>query len=89
MSHITITHSVGNMETWLAGAADRAALFKTFCTGHRIYRLPDQPKVALVLENVDMAKFQAALGQPGTAAAMQKHTVLQPVEIFVEIDGGR
>jgi hypothetical protein len=43
----------------------------------------------VVWENVDMAKLQTALAQPGTAVAMTKHTVIQPVEVFVEVEGGR
>jgi hypothetical protein len=45
--------------------------------------------VSVVWENVDMAKLQTALAQPGTAVAMTKHTVIQPVEVFVEVEGGR
>jgi len=89
MPNVTITHSVSNMETWLAGGAERTGLFKTFSTGYRIYRLADKARVALVLENVDMAKFGAVMKDAATAAAMEKHAVVQPVEVFVEIDGGR
>jgi hypothetical protein len=89
MPNVILTHAVGNMETWLAGGADRAGGFKAFCTGHRVYRLADQAKVALVLENVDMAKLGALMQQPDVAAMAAKHTVIQPVEMFVEIEGAR
>jgi len=89
MPNVIGTHAVGNIETWLAGGEERAAIFKTFCTGYRIYRHRDQAKVSVVWENVDMAKLQTALAQPGTAVAMTKHTVIQPVEVFVEVEGGR
>jgi len=89
MPNVVLTHAVGNMETWLAGGADRAGVFKAFCTGYRVYRLADRAKVALVLENVDMAKLGAAMQQPDVMAAAAKHTVIQPIEMFVETDGAR
>lgn len=77
------------MDTWLAGGSERAALFKTFCSAYRIYRQPNQAKVAIVWENADMAKLQAVLSQPETEKAKAKHTVIDPIEVYVEVEGGR
>ena len=77
------------MDAWLAGGSERAALFKTFCSGYRIYHQPNGAKVSIVWENADMAKLQAALSQPETEKAKAKHTVIDPIEVYVEIEGGR
>ena len=89
MPRVIATHAVGNIETWLAGGAERAEIFKQFSSGYRIYRHPSGSKVAIVWENADMAKLEAALSHPDTEKAKAKHTVKEPIEIFVEVEGGR
>jgi hypothetical protein len=89
MPRVIATHGVGNMETWLAGGADRAEIFKGFSSGYRIYRHPKENRVAIVWENADMAKLEAALSSPETEKAKAKHTVREPVDIYVEVEGGR
>ena len=89
MASVIATHAVGNMEIWLAGGEERAAVFRSFCSGYRIYRHRDQAKVSLIWEDVDMAKLEAALRHPDTAKAKEKHTVIDPIEIYVEVEGGR
>jgi hypothetical protein len=88
MPNVIATHAVGNMEMWLAGGEERAALFKTFCASYRIYRHSDQPKVSIVWENVDMAKFEAVLSHPDAAKAEAKNTVIRPIDVYVEILDG-
>jgi hypothetical protein len=88
MSNAIAVHAVGNLNTWL-GNDTRPGLFKQFCSGYRLYRMPDQAKVAIVYENVDMAKLQRLLGTPEIEAAKKKDTVLDPIELFVELDGAR
>jgi hypothetical protein len=88
MSNALAVHAVGNLDTWL-GKDNRPGLFKQFCSGYRLYRLPDQAKVAIVWENVDMAKLQRILGTPEVAAAKKADTVLDPIELFVELEGAR
>ena len=89
MPRVVATHPVGNMETWLAGGEERAEIFKQFCSGYRIYRRPTENKVALVWENADLEKLEAVLTHPDTEKAKAEHTVLEPVEMYVEIEGGR
>ena len=83
------THGVGNMETWLAGGAERAEIFKQFSSGYRIYRHPKDNKVAIVWENADLPKLEAALAHPDTEKAKAKHTVREPIDVYVEVEGGR
>ena len=89
MPRIIATHAVGNMETWLAGGSERAEIFKQFSTGYRIYRQPNGDKVAIVWENADAKKLEMALKHPETEKAKARHTVKDPVEIFVEVEGGK
>lgn len=89
MPRVIIAHSVGNMDTWLAGGEDRKEIFKKFCSSYRVYRQPKENKVALVLENVDMQKLEATLADPASDKAKAKHTVREPGEMYVEVEGGR
>ncbi len=89
MPNVIATHAVGDMETWLAGGTERDSLFKVFCSGYRIYRHAEQPKVSIVWENVDMKKFEQVLSHPDAAEAERRNTVIRPIDIFFEISGGR
>ena len=89
MTTVVVTHAVGNMETWLAGGESRKALFANFCSGHRIFKHVDGKRVSIVCENVDLAKMEATLGAPETAAEKAKHTVIDPVDVYVEVEGGK
>jgi len=89
MPRVIATHPVGNMETWLAGGAERAEIFKQFCSGYRVYRSPKDSKVAIVWENADLPKLEAALAHPETEKAKARHTVREPIDLFVEVEGAR
>jgi hypothetical protein len=77
------------MDTWLAGGAERAELFKQFAASYRIYRHATENRVAIVWKNADLQKLQTVLSHPDTEKAKSKHTVLEPVDIYVEVEGGR
>ena len=89
MPRVIATHAVGNMDTWLAGGAERAEIFKQFSSGYRIYRHSKDSRVAIVWENADVKKLEAALSHPDTEKAKAKHTVRDPIDVFVEVEGGR
>jgi hypothetical protein len=61
MTTVVVTHAVGNMDTWLRGGANRQAVFKAFCSSHRIFRHPEANRVSSVCENVDLDKMKATL----------------------------
>ena len=88
MSNVIAVHAVGNLDTWLR-EDNRPGLFKQFCSGYRLYRLPDQAKVAVVWENVDMAKLKKVLASAEAEAAKKADTVLDTIELFVELQGAR
>ena len=88
MATVVATHAVGNMDTWLAGGADRKALFADFCKSHRIFTHPEKVEVAIVFEDVDLAKMPEVMARPETAASKARHTVVDPVQLYIEIEGG-
>ncbi len=89
MPRVIATHAVGNMDTWLAGGGERTEIFKQFCSAYRIYRHAKENKVALVWENADLQKLEAALAHPDTEKVKSRHTVREPIDIYVEVEGGR
>jgi len=90
MTAVVVTHAVGNIDTWLKGGADRKELFAKFCSSYRIFRHPDEAsRVSIVCENVDLAKLKATMETAETNAAKAKHTVIDPIEIYIEVDGGK
>ena len=42
----------------------------------------------LACENVDLAKWKGAMDTAEIKALMAKHTVIDPVEVYLEVDGG-
>jgi hypothetical protein len=86
---VIATHAVGNIDTWLKGGEERTAIFKNFCRSYRVFRYPNQAKVSLVFEDVDMAKMEAGLKDPSVAALKTKHTVIEPIEVQVELANTR
>ena len=88
MPTVVATHAVGDMDRWLAGGKERAELFKQFCSGYRIYRHPKENRIALVWENADLQQLQLVLARPEAEKAKTRHTVLEPIEIYVEVEGG-
>jgi hypothetical protein len=89
MARVTITHGVGNMDVWLKGGADRERLFAPFCSSYRIFKHMDSNRVAIVSEGVDLAKMQAAMSSPEVEAGKKAHTVLEPLDVYIEIEGGK
>jgi hypothetical protein len=89
MTTVVVTHAVGNMNTWLASENNRKALFPKFCSNYRIFKHMDKTRVSIVFENVDLEKMKALLSSPEAAAAKAKDTVIDPIEVYVEVDGGK
>ena len=88
MTSVVAAHAVGDMEKWLSGGDERKALFESFCSGYRIFKHPSKNQVCIVFGDVDLEKMQAVMTAPETAARKAAHTVIDPIEIYVEVDGG-
>jgi hypothetical protein len=89
MTTVVATHAVGNMDTWLRGGNNRKAVFANFCSSYRIFKHAEANRVSIVFENVDLAKMKATLSTPETAAAKAKDTVIDPIDIYIEVEGGK
>jgi hypothetical protein len=89
MPRVIATHAVGNMETWLAGGGARDEIFKQFCSAYRIYRSPTENRVAIVWDNTDLEKMESVLKRPESEKAKARHTVVEPIDIYIEVEGGR
>ena len=89
MTTVVITHAVGNVDTWLKGGEERTALFSNYCSNHRIFRQEGTNRVSIVCDNVDLAKMKAAMDSPEIAEGKAKHTVIDPLEVYIEVAGGK
>ena len=89
MTTVVVTHAVGDMDTWLGGGDERKALFANFSSSYRIFRHTDANLVSIVWENADLDKMKAALSSSETEAAKAAHTVIDPIEIYIEVEGGK
>jgi len=89
MTTVVVTHAVGDMDTWLGGGDQRKALFASFSSSYRIFKhAENKDQVSIVWEGVDLEKMQAVLGSADASASKARHTVIDPVEIYIEVDGG-
>ncbi len=88
MTTVVATHAVGDMDTWLAGGSERQELFKGFSSGYRIFRHAEKNEVSIVLEGVDLEKMKATLESSEAANAKARHTVIEPVDVYVEVKDG-
>ena len=88
MTTVVASHAVGDMKTWLSGGDERKKLFKDFCSSYRIFKHASKNQVCLVWKDVDLEKMKAMMSSPETAARKAKHTVIDPIEMYIEIDGG-
>ena len=88
MTTVVATHLVERMDQWLKGK-DREKLFPTFSSSYRLFKHADGKRVAIVWEGVDLGKMEATLGSPEGTAAKTADTVVDPIEVFIEIEGGK
>jgi hypothetical protein len=89
MTTVVATHAVGSMDTWLRGGDHRKAVFAKFCSSYRIFKHADANRVSIVCEDVDLAKMKATLSSAETAKAKAADTVIDPVDIYIEVAGGK
>ena len=62
-------------------------MFAKLCSNHRIFKHAEGNRVSIVCENVDLAKMQATLGSPETAKAKAADTVIDPIDLYIEVAG--
>ena len=89
MHNVVATHPVGNMEAWLAGGAERAKLFAPLCKSYRVFLHPNQQRISINFEGLDLAAFQVMMQATESKAAQERHTVLEPIDMYLESERAR
>jgi hypothetical protein len=87
MPTVVITHAVKDVETWLKGKEERAALFGLFATNVTDHVAMDgSNNVAITADVHDMAGTQAVMASPSPeqAAAGERHGVIAPILVHIE-----
>jgi hypothetical protein len=87
MPKIVITHAVVDIERWLKGKAERAAVVGAYATNVTDHVAMDgSNNIAVTADVHDMAGAQAMMTSPSPedAAAMERHGVIPPLTVYVE-----
>jgi hypothetical protein len=87
MPRLVVTHSVVDIEQWLAGKAERAELIGKYATNVTDYVAADgSNSVAITADIHDMAGLQALMASPSPedVAAEQRHGVIPPMTTYIE-----
>ncbi len=87
MPKIVITHAVVDVERWLKGKAERAAVVSRYATNVTDHVAMDgSTNIAITADVHDLAGAQAMMASPSPedAAAMERHGVLPPLTVYVE-----
>lgn len=83
---IVVRHKVGDINTWLKGHEDRVRIFAPAVSSFKTFQDQDHPNsVILVMEVTDMEKLGAILSDPKTQQAKDKHTVLEPITMSMQV----
>lgn len=87
MTTVIGRHKVGNFETWLKGHEDRVRIFSPAVSGFKTFQdTDDSNSIALVMEVTDMEKFEAIMKDPNTQSLKDKHTVIEPIHISIQVE---
>ena len=86
MATIVIRHKVGNFDTWLSGHQDRINSFTPLVTSFKTFQDANDPNsIAMVMEVTDLAKLSEMVNDPALKPFKDKHTVIEPISVYVEV----
>ena len=86
MATVIVRHQVGDFDTWLKGHTDRVTVFSPFIKSIKTFRDPGDPNsIAMILEVTDMEKMNAIMNDPSVQPYKDKHTVLDPITVYLEV----
>jgi len=86
MATIVIRHKVGNFDTWLSGHQDRINVFTPLVTSFKTFQDANDPNsIAMVMEVTDLEKLGKMINDPAIQHFKDKHTVIDPISIYVEV----
>lgn len=87
MTTVVLSHAVGDMEQWLKGGSNRKPNFDQFCESYTLLRHAEGDRVSIVCTGTDIEKMKQVLGSAAAAKAKEADTVLDPIDVYVEIPG--
>jgi hypothetical protein len=86
MPTLIVRHKVGDFATWLEGHEERKALFASAVSSFKTFQDQEDPdSVLMVLEVVSMEKVSELLNDPKFQAVKDKHTVLPPIVVSLQV----
>ncbi|MBK9697504.1 MAG: hypothetical protein IPO80_09025 [Propionibacteriaceae bacterium] len=87
MPKMVLTHSVVDVERWLAGKSERAATIGPYATDVTDHVAADGTnQIAITADIHDVPGLETMLASPpaDTLAAMERHGVIPPITIYIE-----
>ena len=86
MATVIVRHKVGNFDTWLKGHQDRVNVFSPAIKGFKTYQEAGDPNsIAMVIDVTDMDKLNAMMTDPSIQPYKDKHTVIDPISVYIEV----
>jgi hypothetical protein len=87
MPTVIVRHKVGNFDTWIKGHQERVDLFTPAVSSFKTFQDADDPNsVVMVFEVADMDGMQALVSDPANDAIKERHTVLNPITVSMQVD---
>ena len=87
MPKMVATHAVTDIDKWLQGKTERAAVIGRYASNVTDHVAADGSKqVAITADIHDMEGLQALMASPtpDDAAAQERHGVVQPIFVYIE-----
>ena len=87
MPKMVVTHAVVEIERWLQGKDERAAVIGKYATNVTDYVAADgSNNVAITADIHDMEGLQALMASPSPedVATEERHGVIQPITAYIE-----
>ena len=84
---MVLTHSVVDVERWLAGKSERAATISPYATDITDHVAADGTnQIAITADVHDMQGLESMLASPpaDAMAAMDRHGVIPPLTVYIE-----
>jgi len=86
MATIIVRHKVGKFDTWLKGHQDRVNVFSPLVKRFKTFQDANDPNsIAMVMEVADLEKLAEMMKDPKLQHFKDKHTVIEPITISVEV----
>jgi hypothetical protein len=86
MATIIVRHKVGDFNTWLKGHQDRIKSFSPLVSSFKTFQDANDPNsIAMVMEVTDMEKLGALMNDPDIQPLKDKHTVIDPILVSIEV----